>query len=97
MATLSVLYPKTSESTFDHDYYRDTHTPLVKDRFMPESVTILRGLIAPDGSTPAYELMALIVFSSVDALKAALAAHGAEVVGDIARFTNVQPAIQINE
>ncbi len=96
MVTLSVLYPKNATSTFDHAYYRDTHTPLVQSRFAPESLTILHGLPGPDGSAPTYELIALISFSSPDQLNAALSTHGAEVVGDIANFTNVQPVIQVN-
>jgi len=97
MVTLSVLYPKTASSTFNHDYYRDTHTPLVKARLAPESVTILEGLSTPDGSTPPFELIALITFSSVEVLNAGLATHGAEVVGDIVNFTNIQPILQVNK
>ncbi len=97
MVTLSVLYPKNTTSTFDHDYYRDNHTPLVKSRLAPESVSILHGLPGPDGSAPAFELIALITFSSVEQLTAALSTHGPEVVGDIPNFTNVQPIIQANK
>ncbi|MDE1177387.1 MAG: EthD family reductase [Edaphobacter sp.] len=97
MVTLSVLYPKTSASRFDHDYYRDTHTPLVKSRLAPESITILRGLSTPDGPPVTYELMALISFTTLAHLQSALATHGPEVIGDIPNFTDVQPIIQINE
>ena len=32
MIKVSVMYPKTAESTFDLAYYRDTHMALVRDR-----------------------------------------------------------------
>jgi len=32
MIKVSVMYPMTAGSRFDHDYYRDKHMPLVKAR-----------------------------------------------------------------
>lgn len=96
MVTLSVLYPKTPSSHFDHDYYLNTHTPLVKARFTPEGIDLFQSISAPDGGPAPYELIALIHFSSVDHLQTALATHGPEVLGDIPRFTNVEPLVQIN-
>jgi hypothetical protein len=34
MATLSVVYPRASGTTFDYDYYRDKHLPLVGQRWV---------------------------------------------------------------
>ena len=97
MITLSVLYPKSADSTFDHAYYRDTHIPLVKSLLEPESVTILQGIPGLDGATPAFELMVLLAFQSTEQLAAALAAHGPEVVGDVPNFTNIHPILQLNQ
>src|SRR5271167_635510 len=33
MVIVSVLYPRHSESRFDHDYYLRTHVPLVESRW----------------------------------------------------------------
>lgn len=33
MATLSVVYPRTPGATFDYDYYRSKHMPLVTQRW----------------------------------------------------------------
>ncbi|MBS1798925.1 MAG: EthD family reductase [Acidobacteria bacterium] len=98
MVIVSVLYPKTADSHFDHDYYLKTHTPLVKSTWTPtglERVEIFRGVSTPDGSAPAYELIAHLAFTSTGHLNKSLAA-GAAVLGDIANFTNVQPIIQVN-
>ena len=32
MIKVSVMYPNTPGGRFDHDYYRDKHMPLVKER-----------------------------------------------------------------
>jgi uncharacterized protein (TIGR02118 family) len=32
MVKISVIYPNTSGVRFDHEYYRDTHLPLIKTR-----------------------------------------------------------------
>ncbi|WP_207484285.1 EthD family reductase [Arenibaculum pallidiluteum] len=98
MILVSVLYPNTPGSRFDHDYYVRTHIPLVRERFGPfglEDVQILKG-VGTDGGPP-FQVIALLRFQSLDGLQKALAAHGDEVVGDVANFTDVQPQIQPNE
>ena len=50
-----------------------------------------------DGGTAAFELIALLTFTSMEALKAALASFGSEILGDIPNYTNVQPSIQVNQ
>jgi uncharacterized protein (TIGR02118 family) len=99
MIVVSVLYPKTAESTFDYDYYSATHVPLVRARWEPlglERADFFGGTSTLDGSAAPYEVTAMLHFSNEDALQKALATHGAEVVGDIPNFTNVQPLIQTN-
>ena len=100
MIVVSVFYPKHSESLFDHEYYLLKHTPLLKSRwsgFGLVNVELLRGDLALDGGPSAFEMIALLTFTSIEEMQAALAASGNEIVGDIANFTNVQPLIQINQ
>jgi len=100
MVTVSVMYPKTSDSRFDHEYYLAKHVPLVKARWGSmglEDVAVLRGQSAFDGGACAWELIGLLTFSSAEQLRSALAAFGAEIIADVPRFTNTQPLIQINE
>lgn len=99
MIIVSVLYPKTANSRFDHDYYLNRHIPLVKSTWIStglERVDLFRGLSAVDGGQPAYELIAHLAFTSTDHLNRSLAA-GAAVLADIPNFTNVQPVIQVNQ
>ena len=99
MITVSVLYPKTADSRFDYDYYLGTHIPLVKARWTStglDRVDLLRAAATLDGSAPAYELIGLLTFTSLEAAGQSIAAHGAEIIDDIPNFTNVQPVVQIN-
>ena len=100
MIRVTALYPKTNESNFDWDYYLNKHTPMVKDRLMPLGLTRIEideglGGLTP-GEAPTYLVIAHLHFASVEELQNGLGIHGAEIMGDIANFTNVQPQIQIN-
>ncbi|MEO6802630.1 MAG: EthD family reductase [Granulicella sp.] len=99
MTIVSVLYPKSSTSHFDHDYYTQKHIPLVQARWTEmglERVELMRGETTLDGASPSYELIGLLSFGSAEQVQAALAKFGAEIVGDIPNFTNVEPMIQLN-
>ena len=58
MIKISVMYPNTPGSRFDHDYYRDQHMPMVK-RLMGDaclSFGVDRGLAGGTPDAPAaYE------------------------------------------
>ena len=100
MIKVSVLYPKTPDSTFDIDYYRDTHMALVRDRLGSacKRTAIESGIAggAP-GEAPAYIAMGHLYFDSVDHFQEAFGPHAQEILGDIPNFTNVQPTVQISE
>lgn len=100
MVIVSVLYPKTSESRFDHTYYLRNHMPLVRSRWEPMGLmgdSLMRGSATLDAQQPPFELIGLLRFESSEKVEAALAAFGAEILEDIPNFTNVSPIIQMNE
>ena len=101
MASLSVVYPRTGGTTFDYDYYRNKHMPLVGERWAGEGLAggeALLGSVAPDGSPSPYYAIGIIHFDSDKSLRAAMnGEHAAEIIGDIKNFTDVQPILQINE
>ncbi|HET6307244.1 MAG TPA: EthD family reductase [Rhodopila sp.] len=97
---VSVMYQIGAGNRFDLDYYMKTHIPLVDARWAPyglKSVRVLRGIGTPSGDPAGHHIIALLDFGSLDAFKAAAEAHGAEVLGDVPKFTDVQPDIQFNE
>ncbi len=100
MICVSVLYPKTSDSHFDMDYYLNKHIPLLQARLKDMGlghIDVDEGLggIAPDQPAP-YAVIFTMRFDKMEDLQMGLAAHGAEIMGDIPHFTNVQPQIQIS-
>jgi len=100
MIKVSVMYPHTPGSRFDHDYYRDSHMPMLK-RLMGDackSYTIDKGIGggAP-GAPPVYVGMCHVFCDSVEAFQAAFGPHAKEILGDVANYTDIKPVMQISE
>ena len=100
MIKVSVMYPNTPGSRFDHAYYRDKHMPLLKARMGAacRSYTVDKGLAggAP-GSAPTYVGMCHIFCDSVESFQAGFGPHAKEIMADIANYTDLTPTIQISE
>lgn len=100
MILVSVMYPGGSGTRFDMDYYLQKHMPLVSERWSSQGLhdyKVVKGVSTPDGAPPPFQVMALLRFESAEAFKAAAEANGPEIFGDIPNFTNVQPAVQLND
>ena len=101
MATaITVLYPNIEDATFDLDYYLTKHMPLVADRFAPHGIKgwrVARFVGTPQGGKPMYSVIATMEFDREDQFRAALAAEGAVVLGDVPNFSNKEPVIMIGD
>ncbi len=100
MPVIAVMYPSAGGATFDESYYTNSHMALVRRHWVGmglSDVKLMRGVPGPDGSAPTYMMTALLTFASMDAFKAAAAAHGKEIFADIPNFTSAQPVVQFNE
>ena len=98
MILVSVMYP--AGPRFDMDYYLGHHMPLVRERWSPmglHEAKVVRGLGTPDGKPAPFQVMALLTWESADAFAKAAGRHGAEIFGDIPKFTDAEAAVQINE
>ena len=92
MIRLSILYPKTEGATFDHDYYRDSHVPLVVKTWEPLAAEADKGLSGP------YEAAVHLTFADQNAVDAALAHEGrAALKADVTNYTTIVPVMQISE
>ena len=63
MVLVSVMYPSEPESSFNLDYYLQTHIPLVRERWKPmglEDMRLLRGVGTPDGTPPPLQVISLL-------------------------------------
>jgi uncharacterized protein (TIGR02118 family) len=92
MIRVSVFYPSSDDSTFDHDYYRDSHVPLAVSAWGLEGAEIDKGVSGP------YVAAVHFNFSDMDAFQGAMAAEGTgAVMADVANYTNITPVMQISE
>ncbi len=100
MIRVTALYP-ASAGRFDYDYYLNKHAPLVLELWKPHGLLkaeLSKGLTGMmPGSAPDFITIAVLTFESAESLQNALAASGAQVMADLANFTDVQPLIQVNE
>ena len=100
MIKVNVMYPYSEGARFDHAYYRDRHMPMVKARLGSACsyYTIDKGLAgrAP-GSTPAFVAMCAFICDSAEGYEAAMQEHRAEILRDLANYTDIAPVIQVSE
>ena len=100
MIRVTTLFPRTSDSHFDMDYYLSKHVPMTKAKLQslgfPVEAEVDEGLgtVTPGEPAP-YAAIGYLLFEKMEDLQNGLATHGAEIMGDIPNFTNVQPQIQI--
>ncbi len=100
MIKVSVMYPNKPGVRFDHDYYRDKHLPMVKQRMGDKCkfYTIDKGMAGgtPD-APPTYVGMCQIFCDSVEDFQAGFGPHADEILGDIPNYTDQSPVIQISD
>ncbi len=100
MIKVTVLYPSGEDKTFDHDYYRESHMPMVA-RVVGEP---LKGYHIDHGvaggtsdSPPPFLAAGHLLFDSVEAYDAGFGPHSKEIMADIPNYTNITPTLQISE
>lgn len=100
MYIITILYPNDEGSTFDREYYRETHLALVNKAFTPFGLgygSVLMGEESADGAPPPFLVTTILSFPTEEQARAAMASDGAQtLIADIANFTNVAPYVQFN-
>jgi uncharacterized protein (TIGR02118 family) len=102
MIRVTVLFPKTSDSHFDMDYYLNKHIPMTKAKLQslgfPVEAQVDEGVGSIALGEPApYAAIGYLTFEKMEDFQNGLTTHGAEIMSDIPNFTNVQPQIQIGQ
>jgi uncharacterized protein (TIGR02118 family) len=100
MIKVHILYPNQPAVRFDMAYYCERHMPMVQARIGAACTgfTVDAGLAGGAPGQPApYVAVGALLVSSIEAFGAAMAQHGAEIMGDIPNYTDAQPVIQISE
>jgi len=100
MIKVSVMYPNSSDATFDIDYYCNTHLPLVGgllgDALKSGAVDYGLGGAGPGEAAP-FVAMGHMTFDSVQAFQGAFGPNAEAIMADLPNFTNTQPVIQVSE
>jgi uncharacterized protein (TIGR02118 family) len=92
MIKLSVSYPSGDGTTFDHAYYAGTHVPLCISTFSPAKTEIDKGIDGPSVAGVHF------YFDSMEAMQSALGnPKMADVMADVANYTNIAPVMQVSE
>ena len=98
MITVSITYPNAEGATFDFDYYKSTHLPMIGRKlgmYGLASAAVLQGKESIDGGEPPVVAAAFLTFQSEQRARDAMASSGArELVEDVKNFTNIVPVEQ---
>jgi uncharacterized protein (TIGR02118 family) len=99
---ISSIYPKKEKYKFDFDYYLNKHMPRSIELLSPakgfKGVSVERGIeLNEQKIESSFVAMCHYYFETVEDFIAAFSPHSAELQGDIANYTDIQPIIQINE
>jgi uncharacterized protein (TIGR02118 family) len=91
MIRVSVLYPSGDDVTFDHDYYKNTHVPMCTEAWNV-GAEIDKGVNGP------YQAAVHFFFESLEAMQTAMGSpKTADIMADVANYTNGAPVMQISE
>ena len=92
MIKVQVSYPSGEGTTFDHEYYANTHVPLAAGSWKPVRTEIDKGISGPAVASVSF------YFDSMDAFQGALGLpETAAVMADVANYTNIEPVMQVSE
>ncbi|WP_288108646.1 EthD family reductase [Limnobacter sp.] len=100
MIKVSVMYPNKAGARFNHEYYANTHMPLVKSKMGDACLfyTVDKGLGGGvPGEPPAYIAMCHIFCESAESFAASFNPHAQAILADIPNYTDLQPVLQISE
>lgn len=93
MIVVTILYPQSEDSTFDMDYYTATHMPMLAEAIGDAC----QGWGAATIDNGKWAALGWATVSSKEAFDAAMAEHGAKIMGDVPNYTNVRPELLVGE
>lgn len=99
MIKVSVLYPNNDDVSFDFDYYRATHLPLVREKYGPYGMVFIScdEAVSKEGDQKApYIAVTHLCFESLQGFGKAVSEQGKAVSLDVPNYTNAKPVIQVS-
>lgn len=96
--SLTVLYHQPADPAAFDKHYTEVHAPLASTMPGLQSYTVVRPGPGPDGTPPAYYLVATLSWASPEAMQAAMASpEGKAANEDLANFAQAGVAILVGE
>jgi uncharacterized protein (TIGR02118 family) len=92
MISVLILYPKSDDSTFDMEYYTGKHMPMLAEA-VGEACQGW-GVSQPGAK---YHAVGWLMADSQEAFDAAMATHGAGIIGDVPNYTNASPELIVGQ
>ncbi len=100
MFRVVMLYPQTSDSRFDMDYFLSKHIPRIREIFKDlglRNIEVQQGIASAMPGQPApFMCISSFLFDTLEGFQQGMAAQGGWIIGDVPNYTNVQPQIQIS-
>ena len=100
MIKVSILYPSKPGSRFDVDYYLQVHMPMAV-RLLGSAMKAVSVEIGVSGVIPGQPapFAAIVGFTceSAEAFNAAFLPVAGQLQGDIPKYTDIEPVIQMSE
>ena len=94
------MYPYDSGKTFDMEYYKVKHMPMLAELFGEalKKYEIDAGVSGrtPDDPIP-FLAIGYLYFDSISAYHEAFGPNAETILSDILNYTNIQPIVQISE
>ena len=99
MKCITVLYPLKGNESFDFDFYRRRHVPLIQDILGSSlhRIEVRRGTAGHDGAAPQFTCVVSILISDWAAYEKAMATRTQELLDEVPLFSKVMPVIQVDE
>ena len=100
MVKVTLLYPGGEGKTFDMDYYKNEHMPMVAELMgdAMKKFTIDEGISGrtPEDPIP-YMAIGYLWFDKLEDYQNAIGPVIGQILADIPNYTNVQPVLQISK
>lgn len=100
MIKVTILYPNDEGKTFNMEYYKDKHMPMLQE-LMGESlkhIEIDKGIggAMPNDAIP-YLAIGYLYFDQLSDYQSSFGPNAEKIIGDIPNYTNIQPIVQISQ
>jgi uncharacterized protein (TIGR02118 family) len=99
MVMISFIYPDAKGARFDEAYYVQKHLSRVRELWAPLGLESVTPLVRIDGNQESgpFRAVSMLRFASLEHYQHALANGGAELLADVANFTDIKPFPQISK